>query len=192
MNSEKMSTDRLATLKYNVHTLHQHRSKEELNKISSILCLPVHLMLLNFDGNMNIAMSIRSAAVMGCSDIWIVGKRKYDARPEVGAKNYIRVHKIDILENPREFFESKGVHPILVEQGGVPLETMNFKRFFDLPVCFIMGSEGKGVPREWIDLIPTHVSISQYGLLRSFNVSIAASIVMYEYVKQLGARVKES
>jgi tRNA G18 (ribose-2'-O)-methylase SpoU len=149
-------------------------------------------MLLNFDGNMNIAMSIRSAAVMGCSDIWIVGKRKYDARPEVGAKNYIRVHKIDILENPREFFESKGVHPILVEQGGVPLETMNFKRFFDLPVCFIMGSEGKGVPREWIDLIPTHVSISQYGLLRSFNVSIAASIVMYEYVKQLGARVKES
>ena len=147
-------------------------------------------MLLNFDGNMNIAMSIRSAAVMGCSDIWIVGKRKYDARPEVGAKNYIRVHKIDNLENPMEFFESKEITPILMEQGGTPLETMNFKKFIvsEKPVCFIMGSEGKGVPKEWIDIIPTHISISQYGLLRSFNVSIAASIVMYEYVKQMAKR----
>jgi tRNA G18 (ribose-2'-O)-methylase SpoU len=90
-----------------------------------------------------------------------------------------------------EFFESKGIQPILVEQGGTPLETMSFKRFLDGPVCFIMGSEGKGVPKEWINLIPTHISISQYGLLRSFNVSIAASIVMYEYVKQMSARVKE-
>jgi tRNA G18 (ribose-2'-O)-methylase SpoU len=28
------------------------------------------------------------------------------------------------------------------------------------------------------------VSISQYGLVRSLNVSIAASIVMYEYMRQ--------
>jgi hypothetical protein len=104
---------RMNIIKYNVHTVFQSFPKERLGQIADKLALPVHLMLLNLDGNMNIAMSIRTAAVMGISDVWIVGRRRYDARPEVGAKNYVRVHKVDILENPMAFFEEQGLQPIL-------------------------------------------------------------------------------
>lgn len=175
---------RLDGVKFNVHATFQDESPERLKLISQKTSLPVHLMLFNLDGNMNIAMSVRSAAVLGCSDVWIIGKRKYDARPEVGAKNYINVHKLENID-PTTFFEENNLQPFLIEQGGSPLEETNFKHNFDKQVCFVMGSESHGLPDELLNIknIP-RVTISQYGLIRSLNVSIAASIVMYEYLKQ--------
>lgn len=175
---------RIDTILYNVHAPFQNESPERLKEISQKIALPVHLMLFNLDGNMNIAMSIRSAAVLGCSDVWIVGKRRYDARPEVGAKNYINVHKLDTI--PPTFFEENNLQPVLVEQGGTSLEDMNFKPLMKKSVCFIVGSESHGIPKEFLLHMKDspRVSISQYGMIRSFNVSIAASIVMYEFLKQ--------
>lgn len=173
----------LRAIKYNVHSCLQSHTPDELKAIAKRFCLPVHLMLFNLDGNMNIAMSIRTAAVLGCSDVWIIGKRTYDARPEVGSKHYINVHKHNSI-NLDTFFEEKGLAPILIEQGGKAIEEMNFKPFMTKPVCFIMGSESHGIPAELLCKKYPRVSISQYGLVRSLNVSIAASIVMYEYLRQ--------
>jgi tRNA G18 (ribose-2'-O)-methylase SpoU len=176
----------LRPIKYNVHTILQDKPKDELKHISAKLALPVHLMLLNLDGNMNIAMSIRTAAVLGCSDVWVVGYRHYDARPEVGLRHYIRVHKIQNIGNSEEFFRSHGIQPILIEQGGEPIEEVKFKPYFNKPVCFIMGSESHGFSKEFLESLQSapRITISQYGLVRSLNVSIAASIVMYEFLKQ--------
>jgi tRNA G18 (ribose-2'-O)-methylase SpoU len=180
----KMEASRLDGIKYNVHTYFQGHTHEQTKIISEAFSLPVHLMLFNVDGNMNIAMSIRSAAVLGCSDVWIVGRRGYDARPEVGAKHYINVHKLDSLEP--DFFEAHNLQPFLIEQGGTPLEEMNFKPYMKGRVCFIMGSESHGIPETLLKQMKTtpRLTISQYGMLRSMNVSIAGSIVMYEYLRQ--------
>jgi tRNA G18 (ribose-2'-O)-methylase SpoU len=176
----------LRVIKYNVHTILQDKPKERLKEISSKLSLPVHLMLFNLDGNMNIAMSIRSAAVLGCSDVWIIGRRKYDARPEVGSHNYIRVHKLESID-PHVFFKEHQLEPIILEQGGEPLEDFKFKAYFEKSVCFIVGSESHGFPSDFLKALKTtsRITISQYGIVRSFNVSMAASIVLYEYLKQL-------
>lgn len=178
------SHGRMNAIKYNVHTCFQDKTPEQLKKISSSLALPIHLMLFNLDGNMNIAMSIRTAAVLGCSDVWIVGKRRYDARPEVGAQHYVNVHKTGFISP--SFFEENNLQPILVEQGGTPLEEMNFKPHFSKTVCFIVGSESHGIPIEFLQSMKEapRISISQYGLIRSLNVSIAASIVLFEYLRQ--------
>ena len=137
---------------------------------------------------MNIAMSIRTAATLGCSDVWIIGERRYDARPEVGSKNYINVHKLREID-PKVFFKEINVQPILVEQGGTTIEEMNFKPYFKKPVCFIMGSESHGLPQNILKLGFPRISICQYGLIRSLNVSIAASIVLYEFIKQMKSSV---
>jgi tRNA G18 (ribose-2'-O)-methylase SpoU len=49
-----------------------------------------------------------------------------------------------------------------------------------------MGSESHGIPEDFIKSMKStpRLTISQYGILRSMNVSIAASIVMYEFLKQ--------
>lgn len=182
-------------IKYNVIGSLQDKTPLELKLISVKLALPIHLMLFNLDGNMNIAMSIRTAAVMGCSDVWIIGRKSYDARPEVGSKNYINVHKLATLDDPVAFFKTIGLEPVLVEQGGQALEDVSFGRIqrSGRPVCFIMGSESHGIEPAMLDKMAgfPKVTISQYGIVRSLNVSVAASIVIYEYVRQLRKARKE-
>lgn len=177
-------------LKYNVHTPLQGLSTEKLQKISENTALPLALMLFNLHGDMNVGMSIRTAVILGCSDVYIIGRRKYDRRPEVGARHYIHIHRHPQLED--DFFEKNKLIPILLEQGGVPLEEFSFKSF--LPnkmddgwkVVFLVGSESTGFSKSFLKKhsYAPRISISQYGVMRSFNVAIAASIVLYEYVKQ--------
>ena len=88
---------------YNVYPIIKKTPLDKLQNMSKKLSLPIHLMLMNLDGNANIAMSIRTATVLGCSDVWIVGKMKYDQRAAVGAKNFINIHKLDSLKNRKIF-----------------------------------------------------------------------------------------
>ena len=176
-------------LLYNVHTPFQHLPTEVCRQVAKRLALPVGLLLLNLDGNMNIGMSIRTAAVLGCSDVWVVGKRAYDRRSEVGARNYINVHRIKEIDDPNTFFQELGWQPILVEQGGTAVEDYKFPLTPTAkakPIVFIMGSESHGIPESWLTSLTTapRLSISQYGLIRSLNVSAAASIILYEYTRQ--------
>ncbi len=176
-------------LKYNVHTPLQALPIEKLKKISEATALPLGLMLYNLHGDMNIGMSIRTAVILGCSDVYIIGRRKYDRRPEVGAKHYINLHRHREIE--AGFFEENKLIPIFVEQGGQPLESFSFKPFLPgkLPegwkAVLVLGSESYGLPKSLLQALHAPiVSISQYGVLRSLNVAIAASIVLYEYSKQ--------
>lgn len=184
-------------LLYNVHTPFQGLAPEVTTTLAKKLALPVGVLLLNLDGNMNIGMSIRSAAVLGCSDVWVVGKRCYDRRSEVGAKNYINVHRLKEIPDPKAFFEEIGWQPILVEQGGSALEDYKFPLTSSAgpakPIVFIMGSESHGIPETWLTNLSDspRLSISQYGLVRSLNVSAAASIILYEYTKQWRKARKE-
>lgn len=176
-------------LKYNVHTPLQALPVDRIKKIAEKTALPVALMLYNLHGDMNIGMSIRTAVILGCSDVYVIGRRKYDRRPEVGAKNYIRIHRHS--EISPEFFEENHLVPIFVEQGGVPLESFSYKPY--LPgklapgwkMVLVVGSESYGLPKSLIQSLNAPIlTISQYGVLRSLNVAIAASIVLYEYGRQ--------
>ena len=176
-------------LKYNVHTPFQSLPLDKLQKLSQATALPTALMLYNLNGDMNVGMSIRTAVILGCSDVYIVGRRKYDRRSEVGAKNYINVHRFQTIEP--SFFEENKLVPLFIEQGGTPLEEFSFKPYLPgkleegFKVVFVMGSESFGLPQPLLKALNAPIlSISQYGILLSLNVSIAASIVLYEYAKQ--------
>jgi tRNA G18 (ribose-2'-O)-methylase SpoU len=173
-------------IKYNVHDLFQRMDNDKVKDISAKLSLPAALILFNVDGGINISMSIRSAAVFGFSDVYIVGKRKRDKRGDVGACNYIKVHQLQSISD--NFFKETNLMPIVVEQNGTPLEEFNFKPYFPKStvepyskVAFIVGSEQEGVN---IKLNAPMITISQYGVMRSFNVAMASSIIMYEYTRQ--------
>ena len=159
---------------------------DKVKQISLKMSLPAALILFNVDGGINISMAIRSAALFGFSDIYIVGKRKRDKRGDVGACNYIKVHQLETINN--EFFKENMLMPIIIEQNGESLEEIDFRPYFPkdkFKVAFIVGSEQDGVPKYLINSNIPIISISQYGVMRSFNVAMASSIVMYEYTRQL-------
>jgi tRNA G18 (ribose-2'-O)-methylase SpoU len=171
-------------IKYNVHDIFQQMDNDKVKNISLNMSLPAALILFNVDGGINISMSIRSAALFGFSDVYIVGKRKRDKRGDVGACNYIRIHQVETIDSA--YFKENHLIPIIIEQNGQPLEEMDFKPYFpnkDFKVAFIVGAEQEGVP-DYIKKDLPIITISQYGVMRSFNVAMASSIVMYEYTRQ--------
>lgn len=173
--------------RYNIDNNYKKFDPKIYKKISEKLSLPLHLMLFNISGDANIALSIRTAAVYGCSDVWIVGKKKFNKRAMVGAHHYINIHKIDIIDNA--FFIKHELQPFVIEQNGLPIEKVKFKHHMNnnKKACLIVGSEVEGVPIDLIKSLKSAlvVSISQYGMIKSLNVSIASSIAIYEYTKQL-------
>jgi tRNA G18 (ribose-2'-O)-methylase SpoU len=81
--------------------------------------------------------------------------------------------------------------PIIIEQGGQPLESFDFRPYFkpETKPVLIMGSEGDGVDKIWLAKLKNAgaktISISQCGIIRSLNVCVASSMVMYELCKQM-------
>jgi len=182
-------------IKYNVHSPFQSIGIDRVKTLSEGLSLPFAFMAYNLHGDVNIGMMIRTSVILGASDFYLVGKRKYDRRTDVGSKNYIELHRVK--EVGKAFFEEQKLLPIALEQGGQALEEFSFKRYLptNLPqgwkVCFIAGSESYGIPASFLKEIGAPIlTIAQYGVVRSLNVSIASGILMYEYMKQWRASVK--
>ncbi len=182
-------------IKYNVHTPFQGLGVEKVKTLSQGLALPFAFMAYNLHGDVNIGMMIRTAVILGASDFYLVGRRQYDRRTDVGSRNYIRLHRLKEVD--KAFFEEQKLLPIALEQGGEALEEFSFKKYLpdSLPegwkVCFIAGSESYGIPTSFLKEIGAPIlTIAQYGVIRSLNVSIASGILMYEYMKQWRASVK--
>lgn len=55
---------------------------------------------------------------------------------------------------------------------------------FTKPTAVIMGNEHSGVPEELGSLVDGEVYIPMYGMIQSFNVSVAAAIILYEASRQ--------
>jgi tRNA G18 (ribose-2'-O)-methylase SpoU len=92
------------------------------------------------------------------------------------------------------YLEDNGLVPVLVEQhaSAIFLDEVNWNEqeilasFPDKRFCFIFGNEGLGISDDVINRClqiegAFVLSIRQMGVLRSLNVSAAASIVLYSY-----------
>lgn len=190
---------------WNVHDRYKDRSLEDLANIQAQASLPFAVCVLNLTGDLNVGMIVRTACTMGASEVILFGRRKYDKRSTVGAQNYIPIHRhngfrgdgetldVDLF---RQVMVDGGYDPIFVEQGGTPIETINWERFvgyghiIDPPMpCLVFGNESEGIPPEMM-VGERVVSISQRGVLRSLNVSAAAAIVIHDLASHLAERGK--
>jgi tRNA (guanosine-2'-O-)-methyltransferase len=59
-----------------------------------------------------------------------------------------------------------------------------------LPTAFIMGNEHRGVAQEFASHVDEEVCIPMYGMMQSFNVSVAAAILLAEASRQRRAAGK--
>ena len=52
------------------------------------------------------------------------------------------------------------------------------------PVAIVMGNEHSGVPQDLQDIVDGELYIPMYGMIQSFNVSVAAALILYEAARQ--------
>lgn len=156
--------------------------------------LPISVGLINITGELNVGMMIRSACLFGAETIYTFGRKKYDKRSTVGAQNYSTLvqYKYDdpmtaggsILTDLIDLSKKHTI--ILCEGGGDELGSFNWSyRYIPSPL-FIFGSESFGIPEEITNHFYNNiVSIPQRGVLRSFNVSAAMNIIVWDYMKDM-------
>ncbi|MCD7971230.1 MAG: 23S rRNA (guanosine(2251)-2'-O)-methyltransferase RlmB [Candidatus Azobacteroides sp.] len=79
-----------------------------------------------------------------------------------------------------KFLKDSGVHIVVASEKG---DKIYREASYSDPVAILMGAEDTGVDPERLRISDEIVSIPQFGVIGSLNVSVAAGILLYEVVR---------
>lgn len=155
---------------------------------------------LNLSGEFNVGIMVRAASLFGVEKFYIMGRKVYDKRTSVGCHTHMPVQVIRVTTgHHNEYLDDAAAKDeivklqekytiVFVEQSSASICLMKMKKSinFVLPPLFIFGTESDGVPKSLLEIPGTYcVEIPQYGVGRSFNVSTACGIVLYEWFRDI-------
>lgn len=145
----------------------------------------------NIGYDINIACSIRSNNAFLGKEVYVVGRRRFDSRGDVGTHHYETVYHADTIQEVVDKLRGEGytIYAVdnLMERDPVNVWDVEFPE----KSAFIFGSESDGITQEALDLADRLVYIHMDGSVRSMNVSCAASCVMFEYSRQHRCDVRD-
>lgn len=134
----------------------------------------------------NLGAILRTAECAGAHGVIIpkrrsVGLTAVVAKASAGAVEYMKVARVSNLVSAIESLKEKGVWVFgTAADGAVPLYEADLKG----PAAIVIGNEGSGMSRLVAESCDFKVSIPMKGRISSLNASNAASILLYEAVRQ--------
>jgi len=138
--------------------------------------------------NFNIGKIFRSAQAFGASEVHLVGVGQFNPYPSRGGFRHVPARFFDLFEESYQSLRARGYSLYVLDaKAGEALG----EREVPPKSAFIFGHEEFGISFD-LEKFPSVVplAVPMYGTVESLNVSVAASIVMYEYVRQHGARIR--
>lgn len=165
--------------KYALQRFEKHRRK-------SLFAEPgVHdfmIVLDNLKPAFNIGKIFRSADAFGAKGVCLVGIDFFDPAPAMGSFKWVPSEFYRQFDDCYKNLKNRGYRLFTLEpKNGVSLPSVNLPR----KCAFVFGNEEFGFsfdPADYPDI--ASVQIPQFGKVQSLNVSIAASVTMYEYIRQ--------
>lgn len=147
---------------------------------------PFFLILDKVSDVRNFGAITRSAECAGVDAIIIPEKGSArisgDAvKTSAGALYKIPVCRVKSLSNVIKFLQESGVKIVAATEEA---NEFYYKTDFTIPTAILMGAEDTGVAMEHLRVADQMVKIPILGEIESLNVSVAASVLMYEVVKQ--------
>ena len=133
----------------------------------------------------NLGAIIRTANCVGAHGV-IIPKRNSAtlnsvvAKTSAGAVEYTPVVKVTNLASTIDLLKKRGVWVGAADMDGSDMHKTNLTG----PICLVIGSEGSGVSRLVKEESDFVVSIPMCGDINSLNASVAASVLMYEILRQ--------
>jgi 23S rRNA (guanosine2251-2'-O)-methyltransferase len=147
--------------------------------------VPLFIMLDGVTDVRNIGAIARSALCCGAQALIIPDKgtgalNEEAMKSSAGALEKIQVCRVESLLKAIDILHLNGIRVFTSEMQAT-------KRIFELsladPCCIVMGSEDKGVQSYIRKAADEHFTIPMAGDFDSFNVSVAAGIILYEALK---------
>jgi len=169
--------------------LKQFLTEERLSKIehfsqeSSDFILPVMDDVYQFRNAAAIIRSVEASAFHKV--IAMEEENVFDPNLTVtkGAETWVEVEKMPKNLASLQNIKDRGykILAVSLEKNAVMLPDYQITE----PIALVFGTEMEGVSQEVIDFADETLAIPMYGLTRSYNVSVAAGICMYELKQKL-------
>lgn len=140
---------------------------------------PLIVMLDHLEDPHNFGAIIRSCEALGVDGIIIPNDRSVDINGTViktsaGAIQYMKIAKVSNLVNTIKVLKDKGYWIIGTDMNGTSYNDMKY----DMPICLVIGNEGKGMSRLVKESCDYVVSIDMVGKTNSLNASVATGIMI--------------
>lgn len=192
-NVDKFTLDRLSENKRHQGVIAE-AMEYEYKEIDDILELakernekPFIIILDEITDVHNLGAIIRTAECLGAHGIIIPKRRSAQvngvvAKSSAGAVEYMHIARVTNISSTIEELKEKGLWIYGAHTDGNNV----YDEKFDSPVALVIGSEGSGIGRLVKEKCDTLVKIPMKGKVNSLNASCAASIIMYEIMKQRG------
>ncbi|MEP7195613.1 MAG: TrmH family RNA methyltransferase [Saprospiraceae bacterium] len=138
----------------------------------------------------NIGALFRIADAFSFSKIYICGYSFELNHPEV-QKTALGATETITWEYYKDTLEcilalkKEGVKIIGIEQTNQSIELQNFSISPNESYALILGNEVKGISNEILSTVDYFIEIPQHGTKHSLNVSVAAGIVAWEFIKKM-------
>ncbi|MBV1757957.1 MAG: 23S rRNA (guanosine(2251)-2'-O)-methyltransferase RlmB [Dethiosulfatibacter sp.] len=136
----------------------------------------------------NFGAIIRSCECAGVDGIIIPERRSAQindtvAKTSAGALEYMPIIRVVNINTTIDELKNKGFWIYGADMNG---DKAYYSEKYDGSVALVIGGEGKGISRLTREKCDTIVEIPMYGNINSLNASCAATILIYEVIRQRG------
>lgn len=147
---------------------------------------PLFLLLDNITDVRNFGAIARSAEGGGIDALVVPQKGgaliSEDAiKTSAGALSLIHVCKVRSLAQAADYLKLNGIKILAAEERA---EKKLYEMDFTVPAAVILGAEGEGISKNLLHKADDSFRIPMQGKIGSFNVSVAAGIIVYEVMRQ--------
>jgi 23S rRNA (guanosine2251-2'-O)-methyltransferase len=134
----------------------------------------------------NFGAIARSAECLGFSGIIVPekGSARINAdavKTSAGALLKIPVARVSSLANTLKYLKDSGIRIVAATE---KTDSLVFQEKYSGPLALVLGNEETGISENLLFLCDDKVRIPMHGDTESLNVSVAASIMMYEVLRQ--------
>lgn len=142
------------------------------------------LMLDGITSAENVGSIVRSCAALGVNSLVIANETPHPfnrraLRVAMGHSHLIKTHMHQDIKKSIKSFQERGyrVFAAEVSENATQLADVQTPRKWVL----IMGHEGRGISQDILELVDEVVTIEMQEGIKSFNVGVAASLMMYQF-----------
>lgn len=155
-------------------------------KFSQLEKLPIVCVLDNLRSQHNIGSVFRTSDAFRIKEVFLCGITATPPNREInksalGATETVVWQYASNTLSAVEKLKNEGYRLVAVEQaaGSIPLEDFIFDS--SEKIALVFGNEVTGVSDEVMEIIDSCIEIPQFGTKHSFNVSVTAAIVLYQF-----------
>lgn len=150
---------------------------------------PFLIVLDEIEDPHNLGSILRSADCTGVHGVIIPKRRSVGltatvSKTSAGAVEYVPVARVTNIAQTIEALKEEGVW---VAGADVEATQLVYAADFKMPLAIVIGNESRGIGRLIKDKCDFLVKLPMSGQINSLNASVAASVLMYEVVRQRGA-----